>query len=138
MLRSVPMTSDDAAFHDLSRELYWAGDATPRGRMSTADVRNELHDFAALMRADERLEIPRGEANLASTSKWRRQIKLRLFRLMRPISWRYDRLLAEHAELTTALAERVQQLEFEVARLREELEGSAAPGDGRSGRGGSR
>jgi hypothetical protein len=41
---------------------------------------------------------------------------------MRPISWRYDRLLADHAELTTALAERVQQLEAEVSRLREELE----------------
>ena len=36
---------------------------------------------------------------------------------MRPISWRYDRLLADQTELTTALAERVQQLEAEVARL---------------------
>jgi hypothetical protein len=42
--------------------------------------------------------------------------------VMRPISWRYDRLLADEAELTTALAERVQQLEAEVGRLREELE----------------
>jgi len=131
------MTSDDAV-RDLSRELYWAEEATPRGRMSTADVRNELHDFAALMRADERLEIPRGEANLASTSKWRRQLKLRLFRLMRPISWRYDRLLADHAELTTALAERVQQLEFEVAHLREEIQRGAAPDEVRSEPGGSR
>jgi hypothetical protein len=90
--------------------------------MTTADVRNELHDFAALMRADEHLAIPRGEANLASTSPWRRQLKLRLFRLMRPISWRYDRLLADEAELTTALAERVQQLEAEVARLTARLE----------------
>jgi hypothetical protein len=132
------MTSDDAAFRDLSRELYWAEEATPRGRMSTADVRNELHDFAALMRADERQEIPRGEANLASTSPWRRQLKLRLFRLMRPISWRYDRLLADHAELTTALAERVQQLEFEVSRVREEVERPATPDEDRSERGGSR
>ena len=132
------MTSDDAAFRDLSRELYWAEESAPRGRMSTTDVRNELHDFAALMRADERLEIPRGEANLASTSAWRRQLKLRLFRLMRPISWRYDRLLADHAELTTALAERVQQLEVEVSRLREEVERRAMPHQDRSGQGGSR
>ena len=116
------MTGDDAAFDHLARELYWAEEAAPRSRMSTADVRNELHDFAALMRADEQLAIPRGEANLSSTSTWRRQLKLRLFRLMRPISWRYDRLLADHAELTTALAERVQQLEAEVARLREQSE----------------
>jgi hypothetical protein len=116
------MTSDDGPADHLARELYWAEEATPRSRMSTAEVRNGLHDFAALMRADERLAIPRGEANLASTSRWRRQLKLRLFRLMRPISWRYDRLLADEAELTTALAERVQQLEAELARLRERLE----------------
>jgi len=115
------MTSDDAASEHLARELYWAEEATPRSRMSTADVRNELHDFAALMRADEQLVIPRGESNLASTSRWRRQLKLRLFRLMRPVSWRYDRLLADEAELTTALAERVQQLEAQVAQLQARL-----------------
>ena len=116
------MTSDDAPADHLARELYWAEEATPLGRMTTADVRNELHDFAALMRADERLAIPRGEVNLASTSRWRRQLKLRLFRLMRPISWRYDRLLADEAELTMALAERVQQLEAELAQLKARLE----------------
>jgi hypothetical protein len=116
------MTSDDAPAEHLARELYWAEEGAARTRMSTAEVRNELHDFAALMRADERLAIPRGEANLASTSRWRRQLKLRLFRLMRPISWRYDRLLADEAELTTALAERVQQLEAELARLKARLE----------------
>jgi len=96
--------------------------------MSTADVRNALHDFAALMRADERLAIPRGEPNLASISRSRRLLKLRLFRLMRPISWRYDRLLAEHAELTAALAERLQAAEAEVGRLREQLGEQAGPG----------
>ena len=34
-------------------------------------------------------------------------MKFRLFRVMRPISWRYDRLIADHAELTTSLAERL-------------------------------
>jgi hypothetical protein len=116
------MTSDDAPVEHLARELYWKEQGMSRSGMTTADVRNELHDFAALMRADEQLAIPRGEANLASTSRWRRQLKLRLFRLMRPISWRYDRLLADEAELTTALAERVQQLEAEVARLTSRLD----------------
>jgi hypothetical protein len=116
------MTSDDAPADRLARELYWAEEATARGHMSTADVRNELHDFAALMRADERVAIPRGEATLSSTSPWRRRLKLGLFRLMRPISWRYDRLLADEAELATALAERVQQLEAEVAELNARLD----------------
>ncbi|MBI3648725.1 MAG: hypothetical protein HY240_08255 [Actinobacteria bacterium] len=110
----------DPAFENVARELYWADEAASRSRLSTEEVRNELHDLTALLRADERLTIPRGEPNLASISRWRRQLKLGLFRLMRPISWRYDRLLADHAELTTALAERVLQLEAEVARLRED------------------
>ncbi len=96
--------------------------ATARGRMTTSQVRDELHDFVALMRADERLIIPRGEPNLASTSRWRRQLKLRLFRLLRPVSWRYDRLLADHAELTTSLAERLAEAEAEVTRLRKLVE----------------
>jgi hypothetical protein len=90
--------------------------------MTTPDVRDELHDFAALMRADEKLAIPRGEPNLAAISRWRRQLKLRLFRLLRPISWRYDRLLGDHAELTTVLAERLAAAESEIARLRADLE----------------
>jgi hypothetical protein len=40
---------------------------------------------------------------------------------MRPISWRYDRLLGDHAELTTTLAERLAAAEAEIGRLREEL-----------------
>jgi uncharacterized protein YceH (UPF0502 family) len=116
------MTSDDAPVERLARELYWAEEATPRGRMSTAEVRNELHDFAALMRAEQRVVIPRGEAATASTSRWRHRLKLGLFLMMRPVSWRYDRLLADEAELTTALAERVQQLEAQVAELNARLD----------------
>jgi hypothetical protein len=111
--------ADDDAFSRLARELYWAEESTPRTLASISDVRNGLHDFAAMMRADERLAIPRGEMNLSSRVAWQRRLKLGLFRLCRPISRRYDRLLADHAELTTGLAERVQQLEAEVARLRE-------------------
>ena len=40
---------------------------------------------------------------------------------MRPISWRYDRLLADEAELTTSLAERLMAVEAEIARLRARL-----------------
>ncbi len=116
----------------LLREMYWAEEATPRGRMSTPDVRDELHDFAALMRADEKLVIPRGEPNLAAVSRWRRQLKLRLFRLMRPISWRYDRLLGDHAELTTTLAERLAAAEAEIGRLRAELARREGAGGRRS------
>ena len=112
----------DAATDDLSRELYWAQERASRARMSTPEVRDRLHDLSMQLRADEKVIIPQGEGNLASTSRWRRQLKYRLFRVARPISWRYDRLLADHAELTTTLAERLMAAEAEIARLRTELE----------------
>jgi len=112
-------TSDhDPAIDDLSRELYWAQERASRARMDTAEVRDRLHDLSMQLRADEKAIIPQGEGNLASTSRWRRRLKYGMFRVARPISWRYDRLLADHAELTTSLAERVMALEAEVARLR--------------------
>jgi len=105
---------------DLLREMYWARETAARARMETPEIRDRLHDFAAQMRTDEAVVIPMGEGNLASPSKWRRQLKRRLWRLMRPATWRYDRLLADHAELTTSLAEKVMVLEAEVGRLNDE------------------
>jgi hypothetical protein len=114
------MTSENDSRDALERELYWAEEATPRSRMDTGEVRDALHDFALLMRDDEKQKIPRGEQNLASTKRWRRYLKGRLFRLFRPITRRYDRLLADLGELNAALANRVAVLEAELARLRAE------------------
>lgn len=120
-------SSDDGS--ELLREMYWARDTAARVRMDTPEIRDRLHDFAAQMRTDEAVLIPMGEGNLASPSKWRRQLKRRLWRVMRPATWRYDRLLADHAELTTSLAEKVMVLETEVDRLKAER-GDAAPRGG--------
>ena len=138
VLRSAPMTpdtdaaasspSDDGeseAFRDLSREMYWARETAARARMETPEIRDRLHDFAAQMRTDEAVLIPMGEGNLASPSKWRRQLKRRLWRLMRPATWRYDRLLADHAGAHDQPRRKVM-LEAEVDRLKAER-GDAAP-----------
>lgn len=117
-----PSDSPDVARSALLREMYWARDIAARGRMDTSEVRDRMHDLAAQLRTDERLIIPMGEGNLASPSRWRRRIKYRLWRVMRPATWRYDRLIADHAELTTILAEKVMLLEAEIARLTVELE----------------
>jgi len=95
--------------------------------METPEIRDRLHDLAAQLRADEKVIIPHGEGNLASPSPWRRRLKFALFRLMRPISWRYDRLLADEAELATSLAERLMAAEAEIARLRAQLDGDEGP-----------
>ncbi len=120
---------DDDARRDLEREMYWARDTAARGRMDTPEIRDRLHDFAAQMRTDETMVIPMGEGNLASPSRARRRVKYRLWRLMRPATWRYDRLLGDHAELTTSLAEKVMVLEAEVDRLKDEVGKSEGPGD---------
>lgn len=109
---------------DLTREMYWARETAARARMDTPEIRDRLHDFAAQMRTDETVVIPMGEGNLASPSRWRRQLKRRTWRLMRPATWRYDRLLGDHAELTTSLAEKVMVLEAEVDRLKAERDGA--------------
>jgi hypothetical protein len=119
---------ESSAYRDLARELYWARDRASRPWMDTPEVRDRLHDLAAQLRADEKVVIPMGEGNLASPSRWRRELKFRLFRVMRPISWRYDRLLADHAELTTSLAERLMDAEAQIAELRSRLDGDAAQG----------
>jgi hypothetical protein len=60
-------------------------------------------------------------------------LKYGLFRAMRPVSRRYDRLIGDQAELTTGLAERLMAAEVEIARLRrvvgEDAEGPAEEED---------
>ena len=121
VLPSPPMTSENDARSALEREIYWAEDASARSRMDTSEVRDLLHDFAMLMRADEKQAVPRGEPELGSGSRMRRKTKVLQFRLLRPMRRRNDRLLAEFGELAAALADRVVALETEVKELRAKL-----------------
>lgn len=116
-----PVTSENDARSALEREIYWAEEATARSRMDTSEVRDLLHDFAMLMRADLKQAVPRGEPELGSGSRMRRKTKVMQFRLLRPLRRRNDRLLAEFGELTAALADRVVALESEVKELRARL-----------------
>ena len=115
------VTSENDARSALEREIYWAEDASVRSRMDTSEVRDLLHDFAMLMRADEKQAVPRGEPELGSGSRMRRKMKVFQFRLLRPMRRRNDRLLAEFGELAAALADRVVALETEVKELQARL-----------------
>ncbi len=117
--------ADDDAREVLERELYWAGDPASAAARSTADLRVALHDFVAAMRADERSPIPRQEPLLGSQAPWKRSTKLLMYRAIRPVSRRYDRLLADLATLTRMLADRLAEAEAEIERLR--AESSARP-----------
>jgi hypothetical protein len=120
------LTSDDDAAASLERHLYWADAPGVRRAGGTPEVREEMLEFAAKMRTDERLVVPLGEQNMASTSAAKGKVKYFLYRVMRPVTWRYDRLLADQTELSIRLAERVIDLEHEVRRLRAKVEDADA------------
>ena len=134
MAEPVPPKDDDAR-RILERELYWAGDPTTPASGSTRQIRIALHDFAAALRADARSRVPRQEPLLGSASRWKRNVKVSFYLALRPVTHRYDRLLADLATLTRMLAERLADAEAEVAQLTERLaeragvEGTAASGE---------
>ena len=110
-------TSDhDPAIDDLSRELYWAQERVSRARMDTPEVRDRLLDLSLQLRADEKVIIPQGEGNLASTSRWRRQLKYGMFRVG-----------AAHLVAVRPVARRPRRAHHEPRRAADGRRGRARP-----------
>jgi hypothetical protein len=120
------MTADpagsDTALQLLRRELYWAQAGVKRARADTVSLRDQLHGFALRRRTEEFQFRPAGERALVSSSPARRVVKSGIWRVSRFATQRYDRLLAELAELDAGLAERLIAAEDEIAHLRAELD----------------
>jgi hypothetical protein len=120
------MTADpggsDTALQLLRRELYWAQAGVNRARADTVSLRDQLHGFALRRRTEEFQFRPAGERALASSSPARRVVKSGIWRVLRFATQRYDRLLAELAELDAGLAERLIVAEDEIEHLRAELD----------------
>jgi hypothetical protein len=112
----------DAAVHTLRRELYWAQAGVRRARADTISLRDQLHGYALQRRTEEYQYHPAGERALRSSSPARRVMKSGIWRVLRFATQRYDRLLADLAELNAGLAERLIAAEDEVAHLRAEVE----------------
>ncbi len=110
----------DRALVEMKRALWWAG-AEPRAP-GIEGTRDALRELAAQVRVDATVVFPIAEPTLRSTSGLRTWLKTRIFRLTRPVSWRYDRIIADHADLTAALADHVLSVENELERLRSTLD----------------
>jgi hypothetical protein len=106
----------EPALVEMRRALWWAG-AEPRAA-GIEGTRDALRDLAAQVRVDATVVFPIGETTLQSPSRLRTWLKTRIFRMTRPVSWRYDRLIADHAELTAALAAHLLNVDNELERLR--------------------
>jgi hypothetical protein len=130
--RSGQSSPDDTAVPDgtaavLAREVYWATDPDPRSPGDLSSIRDRLDDFAHRLRVEQRQLVPIGETLLGSAAGWKRSIKVAVWRLTRFSTMRYDRLLADLAELTADLAARLHDQEEEIARLRAEVERREGP-----------
>ena len=113
----------------LAREVYWAGEGPRRLPADDDSLRERLDAFAHRMRVEQRQLLPVDTMLLGSTSSWKRAVKTVVWRLTRFSTMRYDRLLAELAEMNGELADRLRETEEEIARLRGELD---RPGGGPS------
>jgi hypothetical protein len=108
---------EDEGYLSLVRHLYWSQEAGARPQAGTKHVREQMLEYVANMRTDERMPIPLGEPHLAALTPWKRKVKYLAFRGGRFASRRYDRLLGDSMDLTVALAERLIELEQEVTTL---------------------
>jgi hypothetical protein len=113
--------SRDETAQDLAREIYWARDGWLPPPAGSDQIGGRLEEFAHRRRVDQRELVPNDEPFLGSSSLWKRTVKAWIWRLSRFSTMRYDRLLAELAELNGELAAQLTSTEEEVARLREEL-----------------
>ena len=119
---TAPENQDDAVA-SLAREVYWAGEWGSSGLPADArTLRERLDAFTYQMRADQRQAVPVGETFLGSDAGWKRGLKQFVWRLTRFSTMRYDRLLAELAEMNGELARRLVATEEELSRLRRRLD----------------
>lgn len=106
----------------LAREVYWAADGASQLSADARSLRERLDAFTYQIRADQQQAVPVGETFLGSAAGWKRGLKQFVWRITRFSTMRYDRLLAELAEMNGELARRLVAMEEELARLRRELE----------------
>ena len=115
------MADADRPREVLERELYWAAgeDSTPLH--PTAELRRRLEELAQTLHRQHGQAAPWGDPLLTSGSGVKRRLKIAMFRLLRPISRRYDRVTAELASVGVALADRLARAEEDLRRQEEEL-----------------
>ena len=105
----------------LERELYWAAADEGAPLTPTAELRSRLEELAQTLHRQQGQAAPWGDPLLTSGSGPKRRMKIAMFRLLRPISRRYDRVTADLASVGVALADRLARAEDDLRRQEEEL-----------------
>jgi hypothetical protein len=116
------MIEGDGVRAALERELYWATEGREGHEPSrTQSARLAAERLAHRLRREARQAAPWRDPGLVESRGWKRSAKLLLYRLLRPVSHRYDRIGSELAGITVQLADSLLQLERDVVRLRQDL-----------------
>jgi SAM-dependent methyltransferase len=100
--------------HDaLAWEVDRAADPLASGPevRSTARLSQISRDLQRRLRADQLAPLPLDEPILSTGAPWKRFIKRLMYRFLRPISRRYDRVAADLATVEASLAQRIEQFE---------------------------
>jgi hypothetical protein len=114
---AAPQEAKDA----LERELYWARGEESASLTPTAELRARLEEIAETLHRQWGQAAPWGDPLLTGGSGIKRRLKIALFRILRPISRRYDRITAELASIGVGLADRLARAEDDLRRHEEEL-----------------
>jgi hypothetical protein len=105
----------------LERELYWAQGEESASLTPTAELRARLEEIAETLHRQWGQAAPWGDPLLTGGSGIKRRLKIALFRMLRPISRRYDRITAELASIGVGMADRLARAEDDLRRQEEEL-----------------
>ncbi len=89
---------------------------------TTRELAAALRELVTRLRGEQNQPFPQGEAFLQSPSSVRRRLKTLVFRITRPATRRYDRLLGDLATVASDLASRLAEAEEVVRKARGDYE----------------
>ena len=116
-----PQESSEPSREALERELYWAQGDESASLTPTSELRARLEEIAETLHRQWGQAAPWGDPLLTGGSGIKRRLKIALFRMLRPISRRYDRITAELASIGVGMADRLARAEDDLRRQEEEL-----------------
>jgi O-antigen chain-terminating methyltransferase len=117
---------------ELERELYWAAPPVASGApgavalVPDSELAVRWSELESTLRRDYGVIYPPGEEVLEEGHGWRRGLKRRIFRVIRPLERRYDRIGGDTARLGFETAQEVSATQRELDTLRETVHAMTA------------
>jgi hypothetical protein len=115
-------TEDQGAAEALAREVYWVRDPLAGEPLSEIEeLRVSVDRLARALYRDIGEAIPSRDPGIRAGPAWKRWFKRGLYRAVRPVSRRYDRITAQLARIEVRMTDLLRQIEIDQRRMEEEL-----------------